>query len=55
KRALRYLKHTRDMALCFQGSDFHLDMDLHGYSDADCPLGDTDTSRSTSGFVFISN
>lgn len=54
KRALCYLKHTRSMELCFQGSDIHLDMDFHGYSDADW-CRDTDTSQSTSGFVFISN
>ena len=42
------------MVLCFQGSDIHLDMDFHGYSDADW-CRDTNTSHSTFGFVFISN
>ena len=54
KRGLRYLKATRDMVLQFDGSDVTGDMDFHGYSDADWS-GDRDTSRSTSGFVFISN
>ena len=31
-----------------------LDMNFHGYSDADWS-GDPDTSKSTSGYVFITN
>jgi transposase InsO family protein len=53
KRALRYLKGTRDWVLQYDGSDGGMDLDFHGYSDADWS-GDPDTSRSTSGFVFIS-
>jgi hypothetical protein len=53
-RALRYLQFTKDMELVFDGSNMNLDLDFHGYSDADWS-GDSDTSRSTSGFVFISN
>lgn len=59
KRALRYLKTTANMVLRFDGRDVGMDMDfkLHddftfeGYTDADWS-GDTDTSKSTSGFVF---
>jgi Reverse transcriptase (RNA-dependent DNA polymerase) len=54
KRALRYLKATKDLALIFDGSDVNMDMEFHGYSDANWN-GDHDTSRSTSGYVFISN
>lgn len=42
------------MELQFDGSDVSMDMDFHGYSDSDWS-GDSNTSRSTSGFVFISN
>jgi Reverse transcriptase (RNA-dependent DNA polymerase)/Pol polyprotein, beta-barrel domain/gag-polypeptide of LTR copia-type/Integrase core domain/GAG-pre-integrase domain len=54
KRGLRYLKATRDMELRFDGSDVSVDMSFHGYTDADWS-GDPETSRSTSGYVFISN
>ena len=54
KRTLRYLKATVGMVLQFDGSDVGMDMSFHGYSDTDWS-GDPDTSRSTSGFVFISN
>jgi hypothetical protein len=54
KRGLRYLKGTRDMVLEFDGSDMSMDMNFHGYTDADWS-GDPETSRSTSGYVFISN
>jgi hypothetical protein len=54
KRTLRYLKATKDLELVYDGSDVSLDMDFHGYSDADWS-GDPDTSRSTSGYVFIAN
>jgi hypothetical protein len=54
KHALRYLRGTRDLALRFDGSDIAGAMDFRGYSDADWS-GDADTSRSTSGYVFISN
>lgn len=54
KHVLCYLQATRDMELRFDGSDVSMDMDFHGYSDADWS-GDPDTSRSTSGFVFLSN
>ena len=52
KRVLRYLKGTQDLELRFDGSDVSLDATFYGYSDADWS-GDRDTSRSTSGFVFI--
>jgi hypothetical protein len=42
------------MVLKFDGGDVNADMDFHGYTDADWN-GDTDTSKSTSGFVFISS
>ena len=54
KRALRYLKHTMDMDLCYNGNDVNSDLIFHGFSDADWS-GDIDTSRSTSGYVFIAN
>lgn len=54
KRCLRYLKATEDMELKFDGADVALDMNFHGFVDADWS-GDPDTSKSTSGFVFISN
>jgi hypothetical protein len=54
KRAIRYLKGTRDWVIIYDGSDIGMDMNFYGYSDADWS-GDSDTSRSTSGFVFISN
>ena len=54
KRVLRYLKATREMKLTYDGGDVNTDMHFHGFSDADWS-GDGDTSRSTSGYVFISN
>ncbi|KAG5723407.1 hypothetical protein E4T56_gene14132 [Termitomyces sp. T112] len=53
KRVLRYLNTTSKMELKFDGNDVGMDMSFHGYSDADWS-GDPDTSRSTSGYVFIS-
>lgn len=53
KRVLRYLNTTADMELKFDGNDVSMDMHFHGYSDADWS-GDTDTSKSTSGYVFLS-
>jgi hypothetical protein len=53
KRALRYLKGTHDWTLTYDGSDMGMDLNFHGYTDADWN-GDKDTSRSTSGYVFIS-
>jgi hypothetical protein len=52
KWALRYLKATAAMELRYDGGDISMDMLFHGYLDADWN-GDSDTSRSTSGFVFI--
>jgi hypothetical protein len=54
KRALRYLKGTREMQLTYHGTAVDIGMDFHGWTDADW-CGDSDTSKSTSGFVFISN
>jgi hypothetical protein len=53
KRVLRYLKATQDWTLTYDGSDMGMDLNFHGYTDADWN-GDKDTSRSTSGYVFIS-
>jgi hypothetical protein len=53
KHALRYLKGTRDMVLVYDGADISIDLDFHGYTNADWS-GDVDTSHSTSGYVFIS-
>ena len=50
KRALRYLKGTANMELRFDGSDVSMDMQFHGYSDADWS-SDSDTSRLTSDYV----
>ena len=41
------------MELRFDGNDVGMDMSFHSYSDADWS-GDSDTSRSTLGYVFIS-
>jgi hypothetical protein len=54
KQCLHYLKATEDMELKFDGADVSLDMDFHSFIDADMS-GDPDTSKSTSGFVLISN
>ena len=54
KCALRYLKHTMDMELCYNGNDVNGDLVFHGFSDADWS-GDIDTSHSTSGYMFITN
>jgi hypothetical protein len=54
KHVMRYLKGTCTMELRYDGSDISLDMDFHGYSNTNWS-GDSDMSRSTSGFVFISN
>lgn len=54
KRILRYLRGTNATILSYQGTDVNSDMDFHGFSDADWS-GDVDSSRSTSGYVFISN
>ncbi|PPQ82476.1 hypothetical protein CVT24_002389, partial [Panaeolus cyanescens] len=54
KRVLRYLKGTRDLELQFDGNDVSMDMSFHGYSDADWS-GDPETSKSTSGYVFLSS
>ena len=53
KRTLRYLQATKDMELVYDGSDVAMDMDFHGYSNADWS-GDLDTSHSTSGYIFTS-
>lgn len=53
KRVLRYLNTTADIELKFDGNDVNMDMSFHGFSDADWS-GDADTSRSTSGYVFLS-
>jgi hypothetical protein len=52
KWVLWYLKATAVMELCYDGGDISMDMSFHGYSDTDWN-GDSDTSRSTSGLLFI--
>jgi hypothetical protein len=47
------MQYTRELELVFNGSDVSGDLDFHGFSDADWS-GDEDTSRSTSGYAFIS-
>ena len=42
------------MELVYDGSNVQLDMEFHGFSDANWS-GDVDTSQSTSGYVFINN
>ena len=42
------------MELVYDGSDVTMDMDFHGYSDADWS-GNPDTSHSTYSYIFISN
>jgi len=49
KRTLRYLKGTKDLRLKFNDSG---SMELVGYYDANW-AGDTDSRRSTSGYVFL--
>lgn len=48
KRALKYVKGTKDMVLEFPGEE----IDLTGYSDADY-AGCSETRKSTSGYVFM--
>lgn len=50
KRALRYLKGTKNYWLCYYCTILH----LYGYSNADCG-GDEDFCKFTSGYVFILN
>ena len=54
KHVLRYIQATKNMELCFTGTELSTDMDFHGYSDAGWSQ-DPDNSCSTSSFVFISN
>lgn len=49
KRIYRYLKGTMDTGLLLSGGT---DFELRGYSDSDY-AGDTDTRRSTTGYVFL--
>lgn len=53
KKVLKYLSSTQRFGLQFSGSGTNVDT-LTSFSDADY-AGDTDTRRSTSGFVFIFN
>lgn len=50
KRTLRYLKYTRTLVLRYRKSSKN--QSLSAYSDSDWS-GDSDTSRSTSGYVFL--
>ena len=47
KQILRYLRGTKNQALCFRGSNIA----LQGYVDVDM-AGDKDNRRSTTGYVF---
>ena len=47
KWILRYLRGTKDMALCYDGSDIR----LQGYVDSDL-AGDIDSRKSTTGYAF---
>jgi hypothetical protein len=49
-RMFRYLQHTKDLVLRYDGNDPN--ELLHGYSDSDWG-GDRETRRSTTGYVFI--
>ena len=44
----------KDMELRFDGTEISMDLDFHGYSNAGWSQ-DPDNSRSTSGFLFMSN
>ena len=48
KRSLRYLNGTRDLGICYDGSNGLI---LEGYSDADWGAGED--RRSISGFLFL--
>ena len=54
KRVLRYIQATKDMELRFDGTELSMDLGFHGYSDAGWSQ-DSNNSRSTSGFLFMSN
>ncbi|KAJ3507815.1 hypothetical protein NMY22_g16815 [Coprinellus aureogranulatus] len=54
KRCLRYLQATKDMELVYDGTADSKDMTFFGFVDA-AWSDDTDTSRSTGGYVFMSN
>ncbi len=48
KWILRYLRGTKERALCFEGRS----CELAGYADADLASSDLDKRRSTTGYVF---
>lgn len=52
KRILKYLRDTKDYGLCYMSKSGSTN--LVGYSDADF-ANDTETRRSTTGYVFIKN
>lgn len=56
KRVFRYLKGTSDFALCYHGNlnDSKRTLNICGYADFDW-VGDIDSRRSTSGYVFVLN
>jgi hypothetical protein len=54
KGVLRYLSGTASLGITFGGSSSGPDLRLQGYCDADY-AGDTDTRKSTTGYVFILN
>jgi hypothetical protein len=54
KQCFRYLKATKEMELVYNRSKKGSTMTFHGFVDI-AWSDDIDTSRSTSGYVFISN
>ena len=48
KGILRYIKATKNMRVCYNGSQ---ELSVKGYTDSDY-AGDLDNRRSTSGYVF---
>ena len=52
KRVFKYLRGTRNHAICYQGrAGRDRVLDVHGFVDVDWD-GDLDHRRSTSGYVF---
>lgn len=54
KRVLRYLRGTHDMCLTYGNGNKSKHLKFTGYSNADWS-GDQDTSKLTSGFMFLAN
>jgi hypothetical protein len=52
QHAIRYLVHTKNLGIKFQGSDTQDTLDIHGWCDSDY-AADKPTRRSTTGYVFF--